>query len=62
MQGGVGCTGMARIAYILLCHKDPAGIIEQVLRGITPDTRRDREQRVLTIVDRREAILEPEDD
>jgi UDP-N-acetylmuramoyl-L-alanyl-D-glutamate--2,6-diaminopimelate ligase len=36
--------------------EDPAGIIEQVLRGITPDTRRDREQRVLTIADRREAI------
>ncbi|GGO29769.1 glycosyl transferase [Gemmobacter aquaticus] len=35
MQGGVGCTGMARIAYILLCHKDPAGIIAQAERLVS---------------------------
>jgi len=31
-------------------------IIEEIQRGITPDTRRDSAQRILTIVDRREAI------
>jgi len=36
--------------------EDPARIIEEVQRGITPDTRRDSAQRLLTIVDRREAI------
>jgi len=36
--------------------EDPARIIEEIQRGITPDTRRDRAQRVLAIVDRREAI------
>ncbi len=36
--------------------EDPARIIEEVRRGITPDTRRDSAQRLLTIVDRREAI------
>ncbi|MGH9142660.1 MAG: UDP-N-acetylmuramoyl-L-alanyl-D-glutamate--2,6-diaminopimelate ligase [Vicinamibacterales bacterium] len=36
--------------------EDPNRIIEEVLRGITPDTRRDRSQSVLTIVDRRAAI------
>jgi len=36
--------------------EDPNRIIEEVLRGITPDTRRDATQRVLTIVDRRAAI------
>ncbi|MDR1990267.1 MAG: UDP-N-acetylmuramoyl-L-alanyl-D-glutamate--2,6-diaminopimelate ligase [Acidobacteriaceae bacterium] len=36
--------------------EDPARIIEEVQRGITPDTRRDSAQRILAIVDRREAI------
>jgi UDP-N-acetylmuramoyl-L-alanyl-D-glutamate--2,6-diaminopimelate ligase len=36
--------------------EDPNRIIEEVRRGITPDTRRDSAQRVLTIVERREAI------
>ncbi|MGE3178715.1 MAG: glutamate ligase domain-containing protein, partial [Vicinamibacterales bacterium] len=36
--------------------EDPAGIIEQIMRGITPDTRRDASQRVMTFIDRREAI------
>jgi len=43
--------------------EDPARIIEEILRGITPDTRgpstsgqRDSGQRMLSIVDRREAI------
>jgi len=36
--------------------EDPARIIEEVQRGITADTRRDSAQRLLTIVDRREAI------
>jgi UDP-N-acetylmuramoyl-L-alanyl-D-glutamate--2,6-diaminopimelate ligase len=36
--------------------EDPARIIEEVQRGITPDTRRDSAQRLLTIVDRRAAI------
>jgi UDP-N-acetylmuramoyl-L-alanyl-D-glutamate--2,6-diaminopimelate ligase len=36
--------------------EDPARIIEEVRRGITPDTRRDSGQRLLTIVDRRDAI------
>jgi len=36
--------------------EDPARIIEEVQRGITPDIRRDSAQRMLTIVDRREAI------
>jgi UDP-N-acetylmuramoyl-L-alanyl-D-glutamate--2,6-diaminopimelate ligase len=36
--------------------EDPARIIEEILRGITPDTRRDGGQRTLTIVDRRAAI------
>jgi UDP-N-acetylmuramoyl-L-alanyl-D-glutamate--2,6-diaminopimelate ligase len=36
--------------------EDPARIIEDVLRGITSDTRRDPGQRLLSIVDRREAI------
>jgi UDP-N-acetylmuramoyl-L-alanyl-D-glutamate--2,6-diaminopimelate ligase len=36
--------------------EDPARIIEEVQRGITPDTRRDSAQRLLAIVDRREAI------
>jgi UDP-N-acetylmuramoyl-L-alanyl-D-glutamate--2,6-diaminopimelate ligase len=35
--------------------EDPARIIEDIQRGLTPDTRRG-EQRLLTIVDRREAI------
>jgi len=36
--------------------EDPARIIEAIQRGITPDTRRDSEQRLMTIVDRRDAI------
>ena len=36
--------------------EDPARIIEEIQRGITPDTRKDRGQRVLTIADRRAAI------
>ena len=36
--------------------EEPERIIEEVRRGITPDTRRDSAQRVLTIVDRRAAI------
>jgi UDP-N-acetylmuramoyl-L-alanyl-D-glutamate--2,6-diaminopimelate ligase len=36
--------------------EDPARIIEEVQRGITPDTRRDQAQSVLAIVDRREAV------
>jgi UDP-N-acetylmuramoyl-L-alanyl-D-glutamate--2,6-diaminopimelate ligase len=36
--------------------EDPNRIIEEVQRGITPDTRRDSAQRLLTIVDRRAAI------
>ena len=36
--------------------EDPNRIIEEVQRGITPDTRRDSAQRLMTIVDRRAAI------
>jgi UDP-N-acetylmuramoyl-L-alanyl-D-glutamate--2,6-diaminopimelate ligase len=36
--------------------EDPVRIIEEIQRGITPDTRRDTAQRILAIVDRREAI------
>ncbi len=36
--------------------EDPARIIEEIQRGITPDTRRDAAQRILAIVDRRQAI------
>ncbi|HET6960085.1 MAG TPA: UDP-N-acetylmuramoyl-L-alanyl-D-glutamate--2,6-diaminopimelate ligase [Vicinamibacterales bacterium] len=36
--------------------EDPNRIIEEIRRGITPDTRRDSSQGVLTIVDRRAAI------
>jgi UDP-N-acetylmuramoyl-L-alanyl-D-glutamate--2,6-diaminopimelate ligase len=36
--------------------EDPNRIIEEIRRGITPDTRKDSEQRVLTNVDRRAAI------
>ena len=36
--------------------EDPNRIIEEVQRGITPDTRRDSAQRLLTIVDRGTAI------
>ena len=36
--------------------EDPNRIIEEILLGITPDTRRDSSQRILTIPDRREAI------
>jgi len=36
--------------------EDPARIIEEIQRGITPDTRRER-QSLLTIVDRRQAIV-----
>ncbi len=37
--------------------EDPARIIEEIQRGITPDTRKAGEQRQLAIVDRRAAIL-----
>ena len=36
--------------------EEPRRIIEEIRLGITPDTRRDSEQRILTYVDRREAI------
>ena len=36
--------------------EDPRKIIEEIQRGITPDTRRDPGQRLLSIVERREAI------
>ena len=36
--------------------EDPRKIIEEIQRGITPDTRRDSGQRLLSIVDRLEAI------
>jgi UDP-N-acetylmuramoyl-L-alanyl-D-glutamate--2,6-diaminopimelate ligase len=36
--------------------EDPARIIEEIQRGITPDTRKDAAQSVLAIVDRRAAI------
>ncbi|HMF93653.1 MAG TPA: hypothetical protein VKE96_05140, partial [Vicinamibacterales bacterium] len=35
--------------------EDPARIIEEIQRGITPDTRREK-QSLLTIVDRKQAI------
>ena len=38
--------------------EDPARIIEEIQRGITPDTRRGSDQRTLAIVDRRKAIDE----
>jgi UDP-N-acetylmuramoyl-L-alanyl-D-glutamate--2,6-diaminopimelate ligase len=37
--------------------EDPVRIIDDILRGITPDTRRDTTQRLLTISDRRAAIM-----
>jgi UDP-N-acetylmuramoyl-L-alanyl-D-glutamate--2,6-diaminopimelate ligase len=36
--------------------EDPNRIIDEIQRGITPDTRRDSEQRLLSIADRRAAI------
>src|ERR1019366_1712629 len=36
--------------------EDPNRIIEEIQRGITPDTRKDSGQRLMTIVDRRAAI------
>jgi UDP-N-acetylmuramoyl-L-alanyl-D-glutamate--2,6-diaminopimelate ligase len=36
--------------------EDPGRIIDEIQRGITPDTRRDSSQRILTIADRRTAI------
>jgi UDP-N-acetylmuramoyl-L-alanyl-D-glutamate--2,6-diaminopimelate ligase len=36
--------------------EDPERIIEEIQRGITPDTRRDSSQRILSIADRRVAI------
>jgi UDP-N-acetylmuramoyl-L-alanyl-D-glutamate--2,6-diaminopimelate ligase len=36
--------------------EDPVRIIEEIQRGITPDTQRDAAQRALTLPDRREAI------
>jgi UDP-N-acetylmuramoyl-L-alanyl-D-glutamate--2,6-diaminopimelate ligase len=38
--------------------EDPRRIIEEIRRGITPDTRRGSDQRIATIVDRRQAIDE----
>jgi UDP-N-acetylmuramoyl-L-alanyl-D-glutamate--2,6-diaminopimelate ligase len=38
--------------------EDPGRIIDEIQRGLTADTRRDRDQRLLAIVDRREAIVE----
>jgi UDP-N-acetylmuramoyl-L-alanyl-D-glutamate--2,6-diaminopimelate ligase len=37
--------------------EDPNQIIDEILRGLTPDTRKDSEQRVMTIADRHEAIV-----
>ena len=36
--------------------EDPVRIIEEIQRGITPDTRRDSSQRILAIVDRHDAV------
>jgi len=36
--------------------EDPSHIIDEIQRGITPDTRRDSGQQVLAIIDRREAV------
>ncbi len=36
--------------------EDPTQIIDEILRGLTPDTKKDSGQRVLTIPDRRDAI------
>jgi UDP-N-acetylmuramoyl-L-alanyl-D-glutamate--2,6-diaminopimelate ligase len=36
--------------------EDPQRIIDEIRRGITPDTRRDSAQRIVTVVDRGEAI------
>ena len=36
--------------------EDPSRIIEEIQRGITPDTRRDAEQRIIAVVDRHQAI------
>jgi UDP-N-acetylmuramoyl-L-alanyl-D-glutamate--2,6-diaminopimelate ligase len=38
--------------------EDPNRIIEEIQRGITPDTKRGNGQRVLSVVDRREAIAQ----
>ena len=38
--------------------EDPLRIIEEIQRGLTPDTRRDDAQRLLTVPDRREAIAQ----
>jgi UDP-N-acetylmuramoyl-L-alanyl-D-glutamate--2,6-diaminopimelate ligase len=37
--------------------EDPTRIMDEIQRGITPDTRRDSAQRILPIVDRHEAIV-----
>jgi UDP-N-acetylmuramoyl-L-alanyl-D-glutamate--2,6-diaminopimelate ligase len=39
-------------------REDPGRIIDEIQRGLTADTRRDRDQRLLAIVDRRDAIAE----
>jgi UDP-N-acetylmuramoyl-L-alanyl-D-glutamate--2,6-diaminopimelate ligase len=39
-------------------NEDPGRIIDEIQRGLTADTRRDRDQRLLAIVDRRQAITE----
>jgi len=36
--------------------EDPGHIIDEILRGLTPDTKKDSGQRVMTIPDRRDAI------
>jgi len=36
--------------------EDPVRIIDEVCRGLTADTRKDSQQRLLTIADRRDAI------
>ena len=38
--------------------EDPVRIIEEIQRGLTADTRRDSDQRLLAIVDRRDAIAQ----
>jgi len=37
--------------------EDPNQIIDEILRGLTPDTKKNSGQRVMTIPDRRDAIV-----
>ena len=52
----------SRLSDIILITSDnprteePARIIEEILRGITPDTRRSTDQSTMAVVDRRQAI------